>query len=33
MSLEVNMVSGKKCVSLAVTPNDPLLSRIIVTYS
>ena len=33
MSLEVNMVLGKKCVSLPATPNDQSLSRIIVTYN
>ena len=33
MSLEVNMVLRKKCVSLPVTPNDQSLSHIIATYS
>ena len=33
MSLEVNKVLGKKCVSLSVTPNDQSLCHIIATYS
>ena len=33
MSLEVNMVLGKKCILLQVTPNDQSLSHIIAPYS
>ena len=33
MSLEVNMILSKKCVSLPVTPNEQSSSRIIVINS
>ena len=33
MILAVNMILGKKCVLLPVTPNDQSLSHIIATYS